>query len=97
MIKRFAKKCDLVIAPTLAAKDYLRYIGVKSQIEVIPTGVDFDLYKNISNDDINNLNNKYRSSEKEFILITVSRLSKEKIYIFNRWHRIFEENHKNSF
>ena len=82
MIKRFAKKCDLVIAPTLAAKDYLRYIGVKSQIEVIPTGVDFDLYKNISNDDINKLNNKYRSSEKEFILITVSRLSKEKNLYF---------------
>ena len=82
IIKRFGEKCDLIIAPTLAAKDYLRNIGIKTQIEVIPTGVDFDLYKNINEDEISHLNSKYRSKEREFILLTVSRLSKEKNLYF---------------
>lgn len=82
IIKNFSKKCDLIIAPTLDAKDYLRNIGVRTQIEVVPTGVDFELYKNIDKEKIISLVNTYRTRKGEFILISVSRLSKEKNLYF---------------
>jgi glycosyltransferase involved in cell wall biosynthesis len=82
IIKNFAKKCDLIVAPTLAAKDYLRNIGVKTQIEVIPTGVDFGLYEDVNEKEIIDLDNTYRTRKGEFILISVSRLSKEKNLYF---------------
>jgi glycosyltransferase involved in cell wall biosynthesis len=81
IIKNFARKCDLIIAPTLDAKDYLRNIGVKTQIEVIPTGVDFELYRSVDSNEIDHLHSMYRSG-KEFILLSVSRLSKEKNLYF---------------
>ncbi|MDY6821938.1 MAG: glycosyltransferase, partial [Deferribacterota bacterium] len=82
IIKNFAKKCDLVIAPTTNARDYLKNIGVRCNIEILPTGVDFDLYKSVAKSDLTKLEKKYKEKPNEVILITVSRLSKEKNLYF---------------
>ncbi len=40
---RFASACDLVVAPSPGAAAFLRDIGVRSRVAVVPTGVDLDL------------------------------------------------------
>jgi len=41
----FASRCDLVIAPTRDIERMLRERGVESAIEVLPTGIELDLYE----------------------------------------------------
>ncbi|MFW6006866.1 MAG: glycosyltransferase [Bacillota bacterium] len=80
MIKRFANKCDAIFAPTDSTREYLRNVGVRKPIRVLPTGVDLQKYNNIKGK-ITSLRNKYVDN-KELLLITVSRLSKEKNLYF---------------
>lgn len=77
LIKRFANKCDGVIVPTYSAEEYLRALGVRTDVYVQPTGIDFERFQKVTPEDIA----KLRASlniEKERILISVSRLSTEK-------------------
>nr|WP_239550859.1 glycosyltransferase [Halanaerobacter jeridensis] len=80
IIKKAANRSDAVFAPTGTAKEYLRNIGVSRHIEVLPTGVDFDDYQ-VSQNEIDQLQNKYKS-DNEVLLLSVSRLSKEKNLYF---------------
>lgn len=41
----FASRCDLVIAPTSDIEKVLRDRGVESAIEVLPTGIEYELYE----------------------------------------------------
>ncbi len=77
IIKNFAQKCDAVFAPTATAKEYLRNIGVSRHIEIMPSGVDFKYYENVSDADLRHLALKYGISD-EVVLFSASRLSKEK-------------------
>lgn len=81
LIKRFAQKCNGIISPTYSAKDYLNNINVSRQKYVIPTGVDFDSYVNIDKKEISSIRNDFLMKE-EFLLCSVSRLSKEKNIFF---------------
>lgn len=75
-IKGFANKCGLVYAPTEVIKNYLRDIGVKSEIKVMPTGLEKDYF--VGNEDISEgIRNRYKGN-KEYLFCTVSRLEKEK-------------------
>lgn len=75
-ITAFTNKCDLVFAPTPAIKDYLAEQGTRSDISVLPTGLDEiafqadDLYSD-------SIRAKY-GREGEFIFVTTARLEKEK-------------------
>ena len=80
IIKKAANRSDAVFAPTETAKEYLRNIGVSKHIKVLPTGVDFDDYQ-VSQTEVNELEQEYKSDD-EVLLLSVSRLSKEKNLYF---------------
>lgn len=80
LIKNFANKTDAVFAPTESTKEYLRNVGVSRYIKVMPTGIDFDYY-NCSQEKIDSLREKL-IGDSEHLLISVSRLSKEKNLYF---------------
>lgn len=78
LIRRFSNKCDAVFAPTETACQYLRNVGVRKYIEVLPTGVELANYKR--DKFLSQLEKKY--DDVEIILFSVSRLSKEKNLYF---------------
>ncbi len=67
--------CDYLIAPTERVKKDLVMYGVKRQIEVIPSGIDLDNYKNIEKGFIRNSVDVAKDAK---ILLYVGRLGKEK-------------------
>ncbi|MBI4774708.1 MAG: glycosyltransferase [Deltaproteobacteria bacterium] len=76
-VRRFANRCDGVVVPTESAEEYLRMIGVKSPIFVQPTGVDPQCFLHVDNGELDKLRARLGIGD-ERILISVSRLSKEK-------------------
>ena len=80
IIKKAANRSDAVFAPTETAQEYLRNIGVSRHIKVLPTGVDFDDYQ-VGQSQIKELRDKYKNKD-EVLLLSVSRLSKEKNLYF---------------
>lgn len=77
-IRRFANRCSGVIVPTESAEEYLRVIGVTSPIFVHPTGIDFDRFQMPAPDAVAALREKHGIGKDERVLISVSRLSREK-------------------
>ncbi|MFW6273760.1 MAG: glycosyltransferase, partial [Halanaerobium sp.] len=63
-----------------STKEYLRNVGVSRYIKVMPTGIDFDYY-DCSQDKIDSLREEL-IGDSEHLLISVSRLSKEKNLYF---------------
>ena len=88
-MRAFANLCDVVFAPTPAMEEYLRGQGVKTQLEVLPTGLrmaDFmpDTGENGENGlagGAAGLRHKL-AGDKKYLLCTVSRLTKEKNLVF---------------
>jgi len=80
LIRNFANKTDAVFAPTESTKEYLRNVGVSRYIKVMPTGIDFEYY-NCDENKIKELR-KELIGKSEHLLISVSRLSKEKNLYF---------------
>jgi glycosyltransferase involved in cell wall biosynthesis len=80
LIQNFANKTDAVFAPTESTKEYLRNVGVSRYIKVMPTGIDFEYY-NCDENKIKELR-KELIGKSEHLLISVSRLSKEKNLYF---------------
>jgi len=71
---KYSNQVDLVIAPTKEIKDMIINFGVKTRIEVIPTGIDFSLWeKPIPKDFLDNFPWKDKK-----ILLYAGRLAKEK-------------------
>lgn len=76
----FADKCDLVLAPSAGMREVIRQYGVTTPVEVLPTGLEKTFFQK----------DKERSQEirkrygrgKNYLLVTVSRLEKEKNYGF---------------
>ena len=77
LIKHFANKCDAIITPTSSTEEYLRNLGVSALIETIPTGIILEDYKRWLPGQILNLRKQY-AEKNELLLISVSRLAKEK-------------------
>ncbi|MFN2382158.1 MAG: glycosyltransferase [Guyparkeria sp.] len=77
-IRRFANRCDGVIVPTESAEEYLRVIGVTTPIYVHPTGIDFDRFQTDEPEAVEALRHKHGIGAQERVLVSVSRLSREK-------------------
>ncbi len=77
-IRRFANRCDGVIVPTESAEEYLRVIGVTSPIYIHPTGIDFDRIRQPAPEAVRNLHERHGIGDDERVLVSVSRLSREK-------------------
>jgi len=43
--REFSNRCDFVVAPTKGIAELLRSYGVESDIEIVPTGVDMELFQ----------------------------------------------------
>ncbi|MFN3699531.1 MAG: glycosyltransferase family 4 protein, partial [Dictyoglomus sp.] len=70
----YANQVDLVIAPTKEIKDMIIEFGVKTRIEIVPTGIDFSLWeKPIPKEFLDNFPWKDKK-----ILLYAGRLAKEK-------------------
>ncbi|HMB30630.1 MAG TPA: glycosyltransferase [Desulfohalobiaceae bacterium] len=81
MVKRFADKCDGIIVPTYSTEEYLRNLGVSTLVETIPTGIDTGKYDDLQESKLKETREKY-VQEGERLLISVSRLTKEKNIYF---------------
>jgi glycosyltransferase involved in cell wall biosynthesis len=77
MIKRFAQKCDGIIAPTKSAKEYLENIGVSRPKLIMPTGINIEAYNEIDQKKIFKIKKQFCPNN-EFLLCSVFRLSPEK-------------------
>jgi len=77
MVRRFANRCDGVVVPTYSAEEYLRAVGVKTHITVLPTGIDFKKLKATDKSENEKIRSQYVSDD-EYLLVTVSRLGREK-------------------
>lgn len=77
LVRRFANKCDAVIVPTYSVEEYLRLIGVKTEIFVQPTGIDVERIHDVSDAEANALREKLGIGN-EKILVCLTRLSQEK-------------------
>lgn len=76
ILRKFLNDCDLIIAPTQSIKINLREIGVRCNINVVPTGLTKDSF--IKNDiEVEKVKNRYKK-DKKYLFCTVARLSKEK-------------------
>lgn len=77
VIRHFSNQCDALIVPTNSAEEYLRAVGVRRPIFVQPTGVDtlrFSIREHATKTDLRTR----LGIRGEKVLLTVSRLSKEK-------------------
>ncbi len=77
LIRRFANRCDAVVVPTDSAEKYLRLIGVKSTLFVLPTGIECQRFARVDELALSRLRKRLGVGD-EIILISVSRLSREK-------------------
>jgi len=78
LIRRFCNRCDGVVVPTVSTEEYLRLIGVKSPVCVQPTGIDFERFNRRDENRIAQLREHYKIAETDRVLVSVSRLGKEK-------------------
>lgn len=75
-IKRFCNKCNMVIAPTKYARDYINNLDTNTPVKIVPTGL---LENSFEFDDkiVNEIVSKYKN-DKDYLFCTVSRISREK-------------------
>jgi len=76
--KRFCNRANRVIVPSHAMAEVLKSYGVKTQIEVLPTGIDLKQFKKLNLVERQRLLAKYRIPTKRKILLYVGRLASEK-------------------
>jgi 1,2-diacylglycerol 3-alpha-glucosyltransferase len=70
----FCQAVDLVISPSAGMRDVLQKLGVSTSIEIIPNGVDLQLYRATSE----NCRPKFGFSDEDILLIFSGRLGPEK-------------------
>ncbi|MDF2594533.1 MAG: glycosyl transferase group 1 [Clostridia bacterium] len=78
--KSFCNGVDGVVAPTKKTERLLKSYGVKTQIRVIPTGIDFSPLEksNYSSEEINTLKTVFSIPQEDPIILFVGRVAKEK-------------------
>ncbi|SDT87537.1 glycosyltransferase [Halopseudomonas salegens] len=78
IIRRFCNKCNGIVVPTYSTAEYLRLIGVDRQLFVQPTGVEFAHFNQPHRLTREHLRQQLGLGITEKVLISVSRLGKEK-------------------
>jgi glycosyltransferase involved in cell wall biosynthesis len=78
LVRRIGNRCDAVVVPTEASEHYLRMIGVKSSIFVVPTGIETDRFGSCAKADLSNLRTRLGIKSHDLVLVSASRISVEK-------------------
>ena len=81
IISRFANRCSRIIVPTPVTRDYIRLIGITSPVDVQPTGVEIERFSAPEPALMKKLQGQ-ENPDGRLVLVTVSRLSKEKNVTF---------------
>ena len=86
----FSNKCDLVITPTNAVKNYLTENGVTVPICNIPTGLNMSEFEHM---DKAWLRKRYKIPKDHVVLLFVGRLGKEKNidFLIRCFHRVLKQ------
>ena len=79
-VRNKSRKVDEFITPSEKIKDYMRSIGVDAYLSVIPTGIDFDIFRPQNNDPkvVKELKTKYHLNDGSYIFLSIGRVAKEK-------------------
>ncbi len=93
-LRNFCNSSDHIIAPSIKVKELLEKQKIKSKIEVVPTGVDFELAKSFTG---NGVRAKHKIAKDEIVLLYVGRLGKEKNlpFLFEAF-KLAHKKHKNT-
>jgi len=79
LIRQYCNRCDLVIVPTRPVYDFLRGLGVVTEIQPLPTGIDVDF---IRGGDREGTRARLGIPPQHRLLLYVGRLAKEKNITF---------------
>ncbi|MDO4813489.1 MAG: glycosyltransferase [Gemella sp.] len=74
----YCNKTTEIIAPSEKTKNLLEEYGITTKVSVIPTGVDLGKFTSINQEIISKLKEKFKISDKDVTMVSISRLSKEK-------------------
>lgn len=76
----FCNRARAVIAPTQKTKDFLKSVGVRRSIRIIPSGIDFEPFNknNYAAEDILELKASLNIKETDKTMIFIGRIAKEK-------------------
>ena len=68
------------ITPSIKTKEMIRFYGADNYVSVIPTGIDFSLFKqeNLNPKEIDALREKYGIDKNDFVFLILGRLAQEK-------------------
>lgn len=77
LVERFANRCAAVVVPTPETREYLRIIGVRVPIRVVPTGVAVERFADVPEERIREIQEELRIGDMP-VLVSASRLSPEK-------------------
>ncbi len=75
IVNDYANKCDCVIAPSESIKKMLLNQGIRSRIEVIPTGINLEVFGNPNREIIRK---RYNLGLEQKLLLYAGRIAKEK-------------------
>ncbi len=91
IVKDFCNRCSLVVSPSRLVESHLREMGVRARVAVIPTGIDL---KEFASPDPFWLQDNYRFSPADDVLLFVGRLGKEKniTFLIESFYRLHLKN-----
>lgn len=78
LVRRIGNRCDAVVVPTEASEHYLRMIGVKTSIFVVPTGIETDRFSSCAETDLSDVRTRLKIGGDDLVLVSASRISVEK-------------------
>ncbi|AQU99893.1 glycosyltransferase [Desulfococcus multivorans] len=78
LVRRLGNRCNAIVVPTEASEHYLRTIGVKIPVFVVPTGIETDKFAKLYEIEGSGLRAEMGIADDELVLLSVSRLSAEK-------------------
>ena len=79
LIKLLLNSMDRVIAPTGKVGDVLKEYGVETQVSIVPTGIDLSKFqKPFSEQERNDLREKYGFNKENKVIMYLGRIAKEK-------------------
>ena len=78
--KTIAKNCTEFITPSLKTKEYMRSVGSDIHINVVPTGIDFDIFdaKKVDQKKAEDFKKQHHIGPKTKVFLLLGRVAKEK-------------------
>ena len=75
---KWCNSAEFVIVPTAKTYDLLLKDGVKTELEIIPTGLDMEKYHSVDQKKVSQLKQRYGLTEKDKVLLYLGRVDPEK-------------------